>query len=420
MNRWKRTSKPKQRVNSSMPPEMVEENTAAMGRMALIFMLTLTVGFFGMIWFPSNSPHPIIFGLDFGNMFRYLIAPVGATVLVIMASARFLQDVYALEGFKQAMNYILSSQFGTSYPILVIDDGEPKLEENEANPVLIFGGPGTVLIQPGNAVMFRNLRRRSRSGITSSVFLRAFETIGTIADLEDQEDAIDTLRAVTKDGILVVVKGIKFRYRVISNKQKSLDDPYPFAEAELDRMAYNISVREQGQPTWRGYMKQTLSTYVKEVVNNYTIDELTAPRTDDKKPWIEMRNQLTKSENVPNIRSVGAELIWLDLGHIHIEPDFVDESRVGLWAVDWIGNAEARMAYATGRRMAYQDQAKAEAQAELIMGIAYGLEGINFDNNTSDNIRKIFLERTAEILNSLNSKTNPGMVKNEKNSKGNN
>ncbi|MCE1253696.1 MAG: hypothetical protein LWX83_09130 [Anaerolineae bacterium] len=418
MSLWSRSSSPKSKpvkVNT-MPPELLEENLASLGRMFLISTISLTLAFFGMIWFPSNNPQPSLFGLDWGNMLRYLIVPVGATVLVIMAGARFLQDVYALEGYGQAVNYILSSLFGfPAYPVLVIDDGEPKLKENEVNPLLIFGGPGTILIQPGNAVMFRGLRRRSRHGITSSVFLRRFETIGMIADLEDQEDVIDALKAVTKDGILIEVKGIKYRYRVISNKPKSLDDPYPFLETELDRLAYNISTREQGQPTWRAYIRQSISTYIKEQVNIFTIDDLTAPRTDEKSPWMDIHKFLTKIENIPNISSVGTEIIWVDLGHIHIEPEIVDESRIGFWATDWVGSAEAKMAYATGKRLAYQDQARAEAQAELIMSIAHSLEGINFSASSSENVRKIFLARTAEIINSLNIENNPGMVKNDNN-----
>ena len=373
MNLWIiRSPKSVQKRHSSMPPEMVEENLAAMGRTVLVMILSLALAFFGASSFPNATPHSSFFGLDLGNLIRFLIAPVSAVVLVILAGGRFLQDIYALEPFWPAVSYILSSLFGLWYSFLVIDDGESKIKENEINSMMIFGGPGIILIQPGNAVMFRNLRRRSRHGVTSSIFLRRFETIGMIADLADQEDIIDELRAVTKDGILVVVKGVKFRYRVISNKPRTLDDPYPFSEAELDRMAYNLSVKEQGQPTWRAFVKQAVSTYVKEMVNDYSIDELTAPRTDEKSPWNDIHQFLTTLENIPNIRSAGAELIWLDLGHIHIEPDIVDESRVVFWAADWVGNAEARMAYATGKRMVYQDQARAEAQAEMIMGIAHG------------------------------------------------
>jgi hypothetical protein len=240
--------------------------------------------------------------------------------------------------------------------------------------------------------------------------LRSFETIGTIANLDDQEDVMDELKAVTKDGIIVVLKGIKFRYRLISNQQKTLDNPYPFLEAELDKMAYNISVREQGLPPWRGFVKQSLTTIIKEKINMFTIDELTAPRTDATRPWVTIHADLLLPAHTATIRSAGAEITWLDLGHIHIEPEVVDESRVGFWAADWVGNAEARMAYSTGKRMAYQDQARAEAQAELIMSIAHGLEGINFSTNTSENVRKLLLSRTSEIISSFTPSTQPGMV----------
>ena len=390
---------------SSMPPELLEENLAALGRSTLIGVLSVSLAFFGMIWFPSSTPHPGLFGFDWGNMLRFLIVPVGSVVLVIMAGGRFLQDVYALEGYWPALSYILSSMFGLWYAKLVIDDGVPKIEENEFSSLLTFGGPGIVLVQPGNAVMFRQLRSRSRHGITSSVFLRRFETIGMIADLEDQEEVIEELRVVTKDGIKVVVKGIKYRYRVISNQPKTLDNPYPFLDAELDKMAYNMSIGDRGQPTWRAFIKQAVTTYVKEFLIDYTVDELTAPRMDARSPWKDIHVRLTNSSQIPNIRSVGTDMLWIDLGHIHIVSDVVDESRIGFWAADWVGNAEAKMAYATGTRMAYQEQARAEAQAELIMSIAHGLEGINLSKNSSDNIRKIFLMRTAEVLNSLNPTT---------------
>jgi hypothetical protein len=189
-----------------------------------------------------------------------------------------------------------------------------------------------------------------------------------------------------------------------------LDNPYPFLDAELDKMAYNITVREQGMPSWRAFVKQSVTTYVKEIMNDYTIDELTAPRSESRSPWRDVHNRLTNRALIPNIRNVGADMLWLDLGHIHIESEIVDDSRLDFWAADWIGNAEAKMAYVNGTRMAYQEQARAEAQAELIMSIAGALEGANFTDNTTENIRKIFLLRAAEVLNSLNPKTNPGPV----------
>jgi len=408
MNKKAKPSKSINSYGSSMPPELLEENLAALGRFSLISIISLTLAFCGMIWFPTASPRPGLLGFDWNNMIRFLIIPVGAIVVVIMAGARFLQDVYALEGYWPAISYILSSLFGLWYDHLVIDDGIAKKEENEFSSLMTFGGPGIVMVQPGNAVMFRKLRARSRHGITSSVFLRRFETIGSIADLEDQEEVIDELRVVTRDGIRVMVKGIKYRYRVISNQLKTMDNPYPFLDAELDKMAYNMSIREQGQPNWRAFIKQGVSTYVKEFLSDFTVDELTAPRSDARSPWKEIHVRLTTPQMIPNIRSVGADMLWVDLGHIHVLSDLVDETRIGFWAADWVGNAEAKMAYATGTRMAYQEQARAEAQAELIMSIAHGLEGIDLSKNTPENIRRIFLTRTAEVLNSLNPNTHPG------------
>ena len=384
-----------------------EEGLGVLGRIVLLTVLMFTLAILGMAWFPAGKTNTAMAGFDWPRVICFLIAPAGCLVWVILAASRFLQDVYGVEGFPTPIKYMLSSLFGLGLPRLTIDGGKVVTKEDEINPIEVFGGPGTVTVQPGNAVMFRLLRNRSRFGVTRSVFLRRFETLGMIADLADQEETVDELGVVTRDGIKVNIKGIKYRYRVISDQPKSLENPYPFVDEELDKMAYNIAVGENGQPGWRVSIRQAVVTYVKEFLGGYSIDDLTAPRSDRRSPWRELHARITTPAYTPQIRSMGARVIWFDLGHIHIESEIINESRIGYWAADWVGQAEKKKAYSDGARLAYQEQAWAEAQAEIIMSITNGLNGINLQQGSDEGIRQVFLDRTSQLLNAFTPKENP-------------
>jgi hypothetical protein len=99
---------------------------------------------------------------------------------------------------------------------------------------------------------------------------------------------------------------------------------------------------------------------------------------------------------------LGAELLWVDVGHIEIEDESVDELRTNLWSADLAGDAAEVRAYGDAIRQAYQELGRAEAQADLIMSIAGALSEANLGDNPKDNIRKILLARTAQLLNAMN------------------
>jgi hypothetical protein len=109
-----------------------------------------------------------------------------------------------------------------------------------------------------------------------------------------------------------------------------------------------------------------------------------------------------------NLRRVGAELHWMDIGHFDIddlgenqEQDPVDETRTRRWAAQWIGDARTIRSYGEARHMAYQELARAEAQAEMIMSITDSLRNVSFGDDRADTLRQIFLARTAQILEAL-------------------
>jgi hypothetical protein len=128
------------------------------------------------------------------------------------------------------------------------------------------------------------------------------------------------------------------------------------------------------------------------------LDYLTAPRENQQDPRVEIRNSLLFGRTRGSLRELGAELLWVDIGHFAIDDEIVDETRQNLWAADWLGDAHVTRELGLAKRQAYQELGRAEAQAEIIVAIS---DALNIASNSIDpatNMRKILLVRAAQLM----------------------
>jgi hypothetical protein len=343
---------------------------------------------------------------DWGNL-RFIFLPLAVMVAVTIGAGMYVQDIYNIRKLWPAVRYVMSSMFAAFYPTLVVDGGKKVLEEDEINTIDAIGGPGHVVIQPGNAVLFRRLRGESRYSVNRSFFVAPFEVISQIVNLDDQIETIPEKLTVTRDGIQVKIRDIQYRYRVLADVSGNVpgartpQNPYPFARDSLTRIASNLAVNDFGQIPWRMGVQNAVLGAVTDYVNARTIDFLTAPRQDNQDPRRDIRQTAMRSTVFP-LRNIGAELLWIDVGHFDIVEEDVDQSRVSLWAAEWAGNAEVARAYGDAKRMAYQELGRAEGQAEMIMAVAQALQEANMSGNPDRNVRNLILMRTAQMLDAMN------------------
>lgn len=399
-------------------------------RLLFVFFCLLFFGIFGAIQLdnidPSNmadeirrqqpllqyigKPVLVIFAAIFNfNTFRYMIATAIAMVFIWVAGSLFVKDVYALKQFKHAWRYVIASMFAVDYPYLDIDKGIPQIGKREVNLIDAIGGPGIVLIEPGNAAMFRFLREPSRVSVTSAYFLAPFETIARTISLDDQQGDKDEIPAMTRDGIQVILKDVHFRYRIQQQVKdgvtvrKSLTDPYPYSEEAMRNVAFNVTVTSAGLEDWNTAVERTVVGGITDFIASRKIDDLTAPIHLSKNPRIELRDDILFKGIQRALSNVGAELLWIDVGHLHIVEETIDEQRTDLWAADWVGDAEVTRAYGEAKRLAYQELGRAEAQAELILSITDSLKDSMEDSAAAPNIRKMLLVRTAQVIDAMSS-----------------
>jgi hypothetical protein len=364
---------------------------------------------------------------------RYLFAPFGAFLLVFVGSTFYVRDIYHLPTLSRALHYVFSSLFALFYPVIRVDGGriddeDPDDETNLEDRHLLraIGGPGFVRIQPGNAVAFRDWRRRGSVQSSQLYFMRPFEMIAKVVNLEDQHGHIDEAPAITRDGIRLRLRNIDYRYSVLRPEHKVQDlpreqrrrrnlavqrspaAPYPFLESAIESIAYSFAVGERGMDRWQDVVSRSVASALGSFIGSHQLDYLTAPRRDGQDPRRELRVELFASAVRNNLRQAGAELHWMDIGHFDIDDleeaarqDPVDETRTRRWAANWIGDARTKRSYGEAQRLAYQELARAEAQAEMIMSITDVLQDVTLGPDQADTLRQIFLARTAQILEAL-------------------
>jgi len=390
------------------------QNLALLGR-SLLFL----AGILAVVW--AGTWIFIIGGLEAGIILptfsqlnlRYAILPILSVICILFASAAFIQDVYNLKNFMPALRFVLSTMFGMFTPRLTIEQGRKQVSRGRTNLIDVIGGPGSVLVQPGNAVLFSMVDRTSRTLLNQDVMLEPFEVPDAIVSLEDQHGTIDELLTITRDGIQVRLRNINFRYRIQTREDiaPNLDDPYPHDVGAMSRMVANLPVSEQGLVPWQENVRSLVGSAIRQYINARTIDYLTAPSREGKggtDPRAELRSEILKPEN--NLLSgLGTTLLWVDAGHIDIIMEDVDKERLNLWAADSAGSAGVKRALGEAKYQAYMELGRAEAQAELIVSISAALEDIDFsDAEAEQNIRNLFLLRTSQVLEAMRDKGQGG------------
>lgn len=402
----------------------------------LLIGLAMTLQYFldptsGSGWFTETAwlafvPFPVrrFLGLLFHlSTLRFFLIPFITLAIALIAGSAYVKDIYNLKKYRLGIRYLFASLFGIAYPVLRIENGEMILNEGEINPLAVIGGPGYVLISPGNAVLFEHLRHPSSVRGEGLHFVSRFERIKEIIDLRDQHGVIERASAMSKDGLIVTVQDTHYRYRVAGvqrvsgNTGRSLDQPYPFSVQAIRNLVYNRTMRRDGVTPWADTIRTLVNGEILNYIRANLLDTVTAPKnkfveTDvaarDFHPRQEIRKRLMSKEFRRRLLNLGTELIWFDIGHFNFDDPAVEEQRISTWAADFVGDADTIRAFGEAQRKAFQELARAQAQAELVMSLVHSLREAGIaEEMHGEAMQKLILVKTAEVIEAMSTYYEP-------------
>ena len=335
------------------------------------------------------------------GLWRYLIVPILAGLLAFVAGARYIQDIYELDGFWKAFHYLFAAFFGISYAQMRVDGGRKGIKEGEVNLLDVIGGPGFVSVQPGNAVLFEGKAAPTAIHPEGSHFVPRFERIQPIA-LEDQYGELESISAMTRDGFDVKIGRTRFRFRLLADRGAGLrENPYPFLEGAIYDMIYNRTVSGQVVEDWSSGVAGEIRRVISAYVNRNTLDHLTAPQETGADPRGDLMRALRSPACTDSLRRRGTEILWIDIGSFEITNKQVEQQRLNTWQAKWMGDARLARSYGEAQRLAYQEIGRAEAQAEMLISIMHALSDVNLSGGTRQSLRDVILVRTAQLLDAM-------------------
>lgn len=339
---------------------------------------------------------------------RYLLVPLSALIIAMMVGAHYVQDIYELESYTVGLRYLMASMFGVGYPRLRISDGRMQLDPAEINTLAVVGGPGYVMIRPGNTVLFERLTHPASVRSSGWHFITRFEKIKEIIDLSDQHGYIEKMTPMSKDGLVVSVFDTHYIYRLWGSRReggvtgRTPENPYPYSIQAARNLVYNRAVRVTGLSSWQDVVRLVVDGEIMDYIRENQVDTVTAPPTVDSDPRREIRKRLNSPGVRARLKNLGAELLWFDIGHISVENPDVEKQRILTWGAEWVGDAEVIRSYGEAQRQIFQELGRAEAQAEIIISIITAMADMNIPEQDHPRaMRNLFLIRTSQLLETL-------------------
>lgn len=255
---------------------------------------------------------------------------------------------------------------------------------------------------------------QSPSGV---IFTYPGEEIDTIVDLRPQLRFMTTpIPAQTRDGITIGVRAIAFftlrgtksrRMRELMKASMRWTPPFTWRRASVLQAISNRRIVRHGDKDERTeWSEQVLAIAIpqlRQLVAQYTIDELTAPLTSDRHPRFVIRDELVKTvrdqlaTNDDFHHDAGLDIRFMAVP-VMFPPDPIIRQRIESWKSEWRKKATEVMGEAEAEAIRTREQARAQVQGEMTARINDALQEAKASGtNNSDLITLRFLEAMEKM-----------------------
>jgi hypothetical protein len=327
------------------------------------------------------------------------------------AGAKYVQDIYEIDRFRNAFNYLWIVFFGYNLPKVKVAGGKKNFP-GKSYSLENIGGPGICQIERDNVVVVETLNDYKDVLMAGEWNLTRYDYIKDVLSTEEQYEKITGIDALTADGIRVEVKEVQIRFRMDgfflpNGKGRQTVAYMPYKNAVKD-LAYQQNVPVNGKlANWTTSVKGVVSGIVREHINNSYLADLISPREAEGHPLDKMRRDFESKKVKDRFKKMGVRFDSCNIGEIIVPAVDVDKEHLKMWFVRQSGIMSVIRAQSDSESFASQERGRAEGQAMLLRSISSALQEIGMGGKDSaavrKNLRNILLTRTAQILESRTS-----------------
>lgn len=351
---------------------------------------------------------------------KYLSLALGVIIGILLGAVLYLKDIYEIPELGRVLKYLLSAIFPCWQILgwdpgwmasLKVSGGRREIADGEVNTLDRIGGPGWLIVEPGNVVILETLLAPARILGAGEHKIEKGEIVKDVIALEEYSGRIDKITASTQDGIDVKVTDVEFRFCVNPATQtpasRTRQNPYPFSKKSVYDLVYNRTVSADGKTgDWMGAVQGVIRGIIAEHISAHDLDTLLSPAVKDAHPMFELRRKFSEPQNQEKIKGVGAKLLWVNIGNFAAESDDIEKQRLQVWLARQSGVEKIMQAQGEAEKISSRERGRAEAQAILLRSIAQALQEVDTGGKldkakTAKNLWNIVMARTAQILESM-------------------
>jgi len=183
---------------------------------------------------------------------------------------------------KEARQHLLDLLLQRQRSSMIAEDGQ-LVVKSPAGLVKHLGGPGLIVVRPGNAVVLESVEGVSRILGPGADKLQPFEKVKEVVDLRPQEEEVTLSDILTKDQIpLTLHINISFQIEPRADTEarpeflterkhfdQTIAGTYPVYQETVFKAAYRVS-----KGGWRKATISALALALRDVVSGYNLDDL--------------------------------------------------------------------------------------------------------------------------------------------------
>ncbi len=314
----------------------------------------------------------------------------------------------------KALWFVATRTFGLTQPYIIVENGGIATEKPKGM-LSAFGGPGMLIVRPGNVVVLERGGRVTRILGPGVHDLKKLETIKEpaekkgIIDLRPQFGIAEADDIMTRDGIPVKIKagvGYQVEPRHITDERPSSHFPggeattpvlgapeYPVYEATIRKVVFNTT-----QGGWKGgiYPNGPINV-LRDIIATYTLDELfTVEEAEGPAPDRRVVRRIEEEVNKRfNTAGAGVWFKGIDIRTITPPDDIMAKLRER-----WIARVERELKVA-------EAEAERDAMIHLSDGRVHSLKQLE---DVRSGARKDLLKTIHALLRTLDKSGNEQIV----------
>jgi len=382
--------------------------------------------------FAVNPPRPDAFAMlrTVASLGFYALPALLAVVFVMWRAGLFMNALYGLKHPASSARHIIGLMFGLRTPYLSVSEG--KLDHEAANTAgEVIGGPALLVVADSNAAVIERGGGFSRVVGAGITYLLPHERVRGAIDLRTQHRTVRE-KVMTKDGIPVEVDvDLVFRItdRTLPGDAEHIPPPalslttrikrklgvhvnpalleasreHDFSFEAVRRAVYESAVFSPDRaPDWAASFAGVRAGDISDQLVEMRLDEILAPDSPDHPLHEVPKIGLETARKAAS--PMGIDVTDMTMGTVDLlkeHKDLVDGQMLANWKAEWNRRATVLVAQGQAKRLQLTEEARAEAQANMIQALTEGFRVAVGENAPPDVSREVIALRFIDTLEAL-------------------